>query len=183
MYRLIRAKQTDPETIKNMSLSLLAKNQPPEIDDECLVCHLAVEDGMALGFITAVEDVATAVGTADKPTLEIKDLRMAEFPQEKFAEVLEFIMRATIINARAEGIYERITIAPTKEYASQFEEGGFSEIEDRRCETGEDEPGGIGSDEAEPRRINTDEANPVRPGTMEYLLDCCQGYCPFCRAC
>ncbi len=183
MYRLIRAKQTDPETIKNMSLSLLAKNQPPQFDDECPVCHLAVEDGLALGFITAVEDAATAAGIADKPTLEIKDLRMAELPQEKFAEALEFILRATIINARAEGIYERITIEPAEEYASQFEEWGFSEIDDRRCESEEGEPGGIGPDEAEPRHINTDEANTVRHGTMEYLLDCCQGYCPFCRAC
>ena len=131
----------------------------------------------------AAEDPSTVVGDAEKPTLRITGLWLAELPTEKFTEALEFIMRATIINARAEGIYERITIAPAEEYARQFEEWGFSEIEDRRCESGEGEPGGIGSDEAGPRSLNTDEANPVRPGTMEYLLDCCQGYCPFCRAC
>lgn len=158
MYRLIRAKQTDPETIKNMSLGLLAKNRPPQFDDECPVCHLAVEDGLALGFIMAAEDPSTVVGDAEKPTLRITGLWLAELPTEKFSEALEFMIRATIINARAEGIYERIVIAPADEYVGQFEEWGFSEVE-------------------------TEEGGIDRSNLLEYLLDCCQGYCPFCRAC
>ena len=158
MYRLIRAKETDLGKINNMSCDLLAKNQPPQFDDECPVCHLVVEDGLARGFIMAAEDPSTVVGDAEKPTLRITGLWLAELPTEKFTEALEFIMRATIINARADGIYERITIAPADQYASQFEEWGFSEVE-------------------------TEEGGIDRSYLLEYLLDCCQGYCPFCRAC
>ena len=87
------------------------------------VFNVASEGRNIYGFIAAAE------GKDSNDTLFIRSLRLAELPADQYAEIFEFLIRATIIQGRMSG-YERVVIDPRESDRSKFTEWGFTFLGD-----------------------------------------------------
>ena len=92
----------------------------------CPICNVVSEGRDIYGFIAAA-DSATEGDQGD--TLFIRSLRLPELPADQYAEIFEFLIRATIIQGRMSG-YERVVIDPRESDRSKFTEWGFTFLGD-----------------------------------------------------
>ena len=83
------------------------------------ICNVVTEGQDVYGFIAASREDDT------ESTLFIRSLRLPQDLNERFSEVFEFLIRATVIQGRMEG-YERVVIIPRNEDREIFTEWGFT---------------------------------------------------------
>ena len=144
MYQYRRFDHEDRELLKNMTEWLALATDEGMAEGEFRL--LALDENNAVGAVFAS-------GEPEKVTLRIVSVKTRDLTADKFAEVLEYLLRILIVEARMAGDWERVVIAPPEDLKELIEDRGFIEDDDVNC-----------------------------PG-LEYYLNECMGYCPLCRRC